>query len=420
MNPAEATYLHDTYRFLWSDEGIEIIADRLQETRGDLVCEMSVKTMRPFVGLLREGKFNLSATRTRTEWANAFEKRQPEIDWYAAIEQACTLALRHWREGAPFIDLSLVEPREDDAYLLRPYIIEGATSGVFADGGTGKSLFALAIGLSVATGIDIVGAVPARQAPVLYLDWEWDAEAHAERLQAIARGLDIEIPADTVIYRRESASIIESAASIRRVVVERGIGLVIIDSLGFARGGEPESAELTIKTFTALNSFGCPVLFVDHVAKHATDKSHSFGSVYTRNSARLMWRMDAPDQDVQAVKHIGLVNTKWNRRYQKPKGLLLTIESDDQDRLVSVRFDDAEPPLQSLGRGGIKEAVMAVLKANPEGLSITDIRVSLEAENFKATENVIGATLGKQANKAMFTFRDRRWFLVTESTVTSA
>src|SRR5690349_7475877 len=110
------------------------------ESRGDLVCEMAVRTVVPAPALIREAKFNLSSTRTRSEWAHYLESRRGDIDWAAAIEQACTLALRRWRDGAPFIDLAEVEPREDDAYLLRPYVIEGAASGIFAEGGVGKSL----------------------------------------------------------------------------------------------------------------------------------------------------------------------------------------------------------------------------------------------------------------------------------------
>lgn len=411
MNPATATYLPDTYRFSWPEEGVEILVDRIMEVKTDLHCEMTVRTALPFPGLLRQAKINLSSTRTRSEWVRALTERGVEVDWYAAIEQACTLAIRHWREGSPFIDLSLVEPSEDDAYLLRPYIVEGAASGIFADGGTGKSLWALAAALSVATGQPVIGPTPSRVCPVLYLDWEWDEDAHAERLQALCRGVGIETPTPGLIwYRREQASINETAPSIRRFIIEQRIGLVIIDSLGFARGGEPESAELTIKTFTSFRTFGVPVLFVDHVSKHATDKQHSFGSVYTRNSARLMWRMDADDQE-GATKRIGLINTKWNRRYQKPRGLMLITESDPADRLASVIFEDCDPPLATIRAGGLKDAAAAILRQNTEGLSIDDLRMVMEAEGVKTTKNVLAATLSKKSNREIFYPREGKWYV---------
>ena len=417
MDAAQATYLPDTYRFSWHESGIEVIVDRLVESRGDLGCEMTVKSAAPFPDLLRQAKFNLSSTRTRSEWVKALSERNQEIDWYAVIEQVCTLSLRHWRDGAAFLDLKQVEPREDDAYLLRPYVVEGAASGVFADGGTGKSLFALGVALSIATGEDVVGAVPGRICPVLYLDWEWDEEAHAERLSALCTGRGIECPDGFMWYRREYASIIESAPGIRRFIAEHDIGFVVIDSLGFARGGEPESADATIKAFAAIRSLGVPALFVDHVAKTALDKTHSFGSVYTRNSARLMWRIDSEDGSETTDKRLGLVNTKWNRKFQRPRGLLLQVETDDLENMVSATFTDSDPPLRSIRSGGIKDVAEAVLRQNPDGLSLSDLRIILEAEGLKVTENVLGATMGKKRNKDVFYFMQGKWYLRTNELV---
>lgn len=411
MNPAQPTYLADAYRFLWPEEGIDIVVDSPREERSDLHAEVSISITRPFAQLLREGKFNLSSTRTRSEWIKALSDRQPEFDWYAAIEQICTLSRRRWREGSPFIDLAGVEVSDDDAYLLPPYVIDGpVASGIFADGGTGKSLLALTMALSVATGEVLLNSQPSRCSPVLFLDWEWDETAHAERLQALALGYGIDIPAEMIWYRHEIASILEGARAIRRFVAEHSIGLVFVDSLGFARGGEPESAELTIKSFSAMRSFGVPVVFVDHIAKHSLDRTHSFGSVYTRNSARLMWRLDAEVEE--NPKRLGLVNTKWNRRYQRPRGLLLTTETDEGDRLISARFDDCEPPLQSIRTTGLKQAIIALLKQNGEGLTVRDMRGILEVEGMKVSENVLSVTLSRKGNRNLFQPQGGRWFLL--------
>ena len=200
------------------------------------------------------------------------------------------------------------------------------------------------------------------------------------------------------------------APSIRRLIAEHDIGLVIVDSLGFARGGEPESADLTLRTFAAFRSFGVPTLFVDHIAKHATDKTHSFGSVFTRNSARLMWRMDAEDGTTADSKRLGLINTKWNRRFQRPRGLLLAIQTDESDRLVSVRFDDCDPPLATIRTSSLKDAALTCLRQNPAGLTIDDLQTIMEAEAVKVTKNVLGATLGRKANRDYFEYRAGKWF----------
>ena len=55
--------------------------------------------------------------------------------------------------------------------LLEPFVeSEGATI-LHADGSSGKTTLAEAIAVSVAWGVDILGAVPTRTAPALILDW---------------------------------------------------------------------------------------------------------------------------------------------------------------------------------------------------------------------------------------------------------
>ena len=407
LGPATATYFYDTYRFSWPSVGLQIVVDRLHEGRSQsgLLCELSISLMAPLAtGLVREGNFNLSASATRTSWQRDLEKRVPVetygIDWYDALEQVCTLSRRHWREGEPVLDLALVRPRLDEGYLLPPYVVTGAASGLFGDGGTGKSLILLAGAVSIATGLPLLGASPTAVGPVLFCDWEWEPEAHAERLNAICLGADIDVPAELIFYRHEVASIWEAAATIRRRVAETEAIAVLADSLGYARGGEPESAELTLRTFEVFRSLGVPVWFADHVAKHAEDRRHSFGSVYTRNSARLMWRVDAAHEEGASRLALALVNTKSNRRYHRTRGLLVDLETDEDGRLVSVRFQDTDPASlpqlrSSLGR---RDQVASVLKGG--ALSVEDIVNTLQGEGTHLTRTNVRYVLN--ANRHVF------------------
>lgn len=401
MKKPEATYLLDRFRFHWPDDDVDIIVDRLHEEKAGLQCELTITTgSMPAPGLLREGRFNLSAPVTRGQWEKALTERMPDIDWYAVLEQICTLSIRRWREGEPLIDLASVEPSSELPYLLSPYVIDGGASVIFADGGSGKSLFALALALSIATGEECVpGAVPLRCGPVLYLDWEWDPESHAERLTALCAALGTTVPAGMIFYRREVSSVIESASAIRQHVAAIGAVAVVVDSLGMARGGEPESADLTIRTFGAFRTFGVPVIAIDHVAKHATDKSQSFGSVYTKNAARIMWRLDSVRDEATGQLGLNLVNTKANRKTQASRGYRVTMEEDTAERLTSVRFESADirsiPGMaKSLGvkdqiasvlmRGALTDEEIVAALAN-EGITVTEANVRLAAFRHKDT-----------------------------------
>lgn len=390
-----------------------MIVDRIHQEKDGLKCELTVSTSRaPLAGMLRQGNFNISAPTTRKQWQNALEERMPGVDWYAALEMICALTLKRWRDGEPVVDLACVEPRSGLPFLLPPFIVEGATSVLFAEGGTGKSLFALAMAVSVATGEELLGTCATRLGPSLYLDWEWDAETHAERLQAICHGAGIEeCPTGLIHYRHEIAPVWESAAAIRRHVAETGAVFVIVDSLGFARGGEPESADLTLKTFAAFRTFGVPVLALDHVAKHATDKKHSFGSVYTTNAARMTWRADAVKEEGKNRISVGLSNQKANGRLQKPRGFEVGMKIDDYDRLLSVQFS----PADLLDVAGLTSAmtmrdqIRGILRAARESMTVADITTSLEADGNRTTTAVVRACLNR--NKGMFVSVGDGWGL---------
>ena len=388
MNPPLVTYLLDSYRFSWKEEQVDVIADRLHQERDGLKCELTVTTSRaPMAGLLRQGNFNISSPSTRSQWEKALDQRMPDVDWYAAMEMICALTLKRWRDGEPVIDLASVEGRNGVPFLLPPFIVDGAATVLFAEGGTGKSLLALAMGISIATGFEVLDAVPTRLGPVLYLDWEWDKESHAERFKAICAGLGIAPPAGLVHYRHEVAPVWEAAPAIRRVIAELGVVFVVIDSLGFARGGEPESADLTLKTFAALRTFGVPVLCLDHVAKNATDKRFSFGSVYTTNAARMTWRADAVKTEGESRIRVGLSNQKANGRFQKPRGFQIEMDIDTDDKLLSVVFTPTSiEEIPGLSKAlPLADRIEAILMANRGQLDLGGILSCLEAEGGGTT-----------------------------------
>lgn len=402
LGQPSATYLIDSYRFSWPD--IEFLCDRLHEERDGLKCELSVSTSRkPMAGLLRSGRFNLSSATTRSQWQRALEERLPDTDWYAAFEMVCALTTRRWRDGEPVLDLAEVEPYSGVPFLLSPFIVEGAASVLFAEGGTGKSLLALAMCVMIATGDEVIPGVHAtRYGPTLYLDWEWDAAVHAERLKAICEGAGIEVPHGVVHYRHEMASIYEAAPTIRRRIAELGVAFVVVDSLGFARGGEPESADLTLKTFSALRTFGVPVLCLDHVAKNATDKKHSFGSVYTTNAARITWRADAIKEEGANKIIVGLTNQKSNGRFQKARGYEITMDIDENDKLTSVRFEATDlRDIPGLTKAlPMRDQIAGILKAARKALDVESITQSLVNEGSRWSSDSIRVCLNR--NKGMF------------------
>jgi len=87
--------------------------------------------------------------------------------------------------------------------------------------------------------------------------------------------------------------------------------LLIIDSIGGACGGEPESAEVVLRFFTALRSLKITPLCVDHIAKVGVSGT-PFGSIYKYNASRNLWEMRKNQEPGEDFIEIGLIHRKIN------------------------------------------------------------------------------------------------------------
>lgn len=406
ISKPQETYLADTYRFTYVAEGVDIILDRFIEERDGLKAELLVTTNRePAAGLLRQGKINLSSPQSKATAVKALKMRATtgfldDVDFDGIIEQICYRSLARWREGDPFVNLRTVDFQSRSRWLLEPFVEFGGPTVLFAKGGSGKSMFALAIAVSIATGQPLLGMAPTQVCPVLYLDWEADEFTHAERLAAICDGYGIAVP--DLLYRRGVASLAEGAPSLRRNVAANNIGCVVFDSVGAARGGDPASAELTIKLFTAVRSFGIPALGIDHITKDANSpKENPFGSVYTTNMARITWRMETIQAEGSDEAAISLTNMKVNNgRPAKRRGYRAFYESDQDDRLISARWELAD--LRTLPEFtstlSQRDQIIAVLQGQGRAMHPNEIVAALSVQhNIEMEENTVRAVLSAGA-----------------------
>jgi hypothetical protein len=403
-----ATYLGDTYRFQWEQEGIEIVLDRIAEDgKAGPKGELTISLARPGMNGHLHGptRFNLTAATTRAQLVKTMNERLPDVAWYDIFEQLCHHSLKRWRDGNPILDLTCIAPRERPRFVVEPFIEEGGVSILFADGNTGKSTLALALGASVATGRSILSVTPNVHCPVLYLDWEADPESHAERLRAIAGD---DIAPDMMHYRREVASLAEGAPTLRRRIGELGIGLVIIDSLGAARGGEPENADTTIRMFNAIRSLEIPALCIDHVAKNAIDKNKPFGSVYSYNLARLVWRMDKTQQEDDEHSTVALTNTKNNNgKVHRQRGFKVSFSNDELGRVTAIEYDpcDVRDVPEFVSKLTEREQIISVLQANRQPMTASEITLALEADGSRIPDSHVRPVLNRYLGKNFVRFQ---------------
>lgn len=271
---------------VWPSRGLTMEFSRFVDHRDTLMAEISVTSEQ--AGALHWAKLNLASTQTRTALVRVLEEAESSQPWRSLVEAACRMVVDHWRAGEPATALRPAAPSAG-RWLVEPYVPLGEITVLFGDGGAGKSLLALALALAGLIGHPLGNLwriQPLRR--VLYLDWESDAQAHAERLWALSQPLEAP-PEGAILHRRLYRPLTEDLSTIRADCDRHEADLVVVDSLGAACGPEPEGADAAVRTLMAIRGLRGTKLVVAHVSKQGADTkgpARPFGSVYVGNLAR--------------------------------------------------------------------------------------------------------------------------------------
>ena len=94
--------------------------------------------------------------------------------WLDGLRVAFHTVIEQHRDGADTIDLAAVDPAPLQ-FLVDPLLENGGSTRLIAAGGSGKSLFAMAVCLTIATGRRFLGLDTTVTGPTLFLDWETPA-----------------------------------------------------------------------------------------------------------------------------------------------------------------------------------------------------------------------------------------------------
>lgn len=341
-----ATYTLDTYRFEYPDISV-VYEGFFEDSRDGIRADVTVSTSRfPKAGLLHQGTLRLLGSQSKATFVRALERRRgegflDEVDFDGIIAQTAALSYRHWKEGFPAVQLSSLEPQGANKWLLYPFLQDQAVCVLFGDGASGKSTLGEAMGVAISSGQPALGYVPLYTGGVLYLDWETEAETHREIVSAICNGLGIDIPGN-IWYRRMHTSLAAGIQAIRVEAVTHEVTLVIVDSIGLAGGDEPERAGTKIALFNALRTLmGCTILCIDHVSHQ--DKSRPFGSIYTRNIARLAWAATRDRDEESQDLRVALRLEKINRGQAPPRQGFRIQYENNEDGLSAITFHKADP-----------------------------------------------------------------------------
>lgn len=385
------------WEFIWPDS-IFIRVERLREHHDAVTAELWAEQGEAREHLVGGLRFNLTTPGGRASMAKALLARRNGYDWGGMMEQVCVFALAQFRAQEEPTIIGSLPTRQPLLFRLAPVLPEGVSTLLFGYGGMAKTTIGVAWGLLVYLGLPRLGLEP-HQAPVLLLDWETNRDIANKLVAKIQAGTDLPGTAE-FLYRRCRRPLLEFVEDVRADVQREGIGLVILDSLAKACGGEKMLREDALPTMSALEWLGTTNLIISHRPKGLEGQERgSYGSVYVENDVRQAFRVEAHPEPGGNSAQIALFHTKFNLMGQlKPIGYQITwddfygtkIETKDVGEMEDVR-----------GQLAAVYQVEIALKSSP--LTVDDLA---EATGLKA--DTIRKTLARYKNKRFVPLGDAR------------
>jgi hypothetical protein len=286
----------DAYSLDYPALGVTFLVSHLHRDRDDLKCELTVNTTLPHArtvdGTLLWTATNLSAARTRAGLAKGLASRsgEPKWDWLSALESLSVLVSRAEAEGSseikPLSDFDL--PTDDPAWTIAGLpILKDHPTILFGDGGAAKSYLALYIAGTIAS--NTAGT------KILFADWEFEPEAHRDRLQRL---FGSGMPRERLHYVRCSQPLVNEVGRLQKHILEQNITYMILDSITFSLNGPPESAEVAAGFFRSLRMLNVGSLSLAHQTKGGDNSDKTvFGSAFYNNGARSVWHVRRNDDE---------------------------------------------------------------------------------------------------------------------------
>lgn len=342
---------------------------------------------------------NLGSVRTRDAFAKVLAEKFPDFDWRGAIRQLAEMAIDAHRKGKPLEQLDDAPAQVNTPWLLRPLLPQGLTTLLYGDGEVGKSWLALYFAVCAAEGIspsvDIQQSAPCK---VLYLDWECDRETHARRVRQLCMERN---STPRIFYREMHRPLVKDIERVQEICSAESIDLVVVDSLGWAVGGNMNEPEPAIACMTALRDLPGTKLALTHVS-HAGAESRNgvggaFGSRYFRHGCRMAWEIKRNENN------LGLYCRKSNVS-RRPQPIGLAFEEIQEGGPVRYYSAPIQNDAELSGHLPIHESIAASLRRGGPTLSVKEI-----AEDIEETDAKVRTVLNR--HKMLFTKDGNVWRL---------
>lgn len=215
-------------------------------------------------------------------------------------------------------------------YLLKPYIIEGGGTIIFAAPGRGKSFSALLWAISINNGINKFWQTS--KAPVLFINLERSRESIKRRLSLINKVLELPATKPLLILNARGKSLADVIAPCQRMIDKLGIKLIFLDSISRAGYGDLTENSPANAIIDSLSSLCNTWVAMAHTPR--SDESHIFGGIMFEAGADIVVRISS-EISKEGTLGVGYEITKSND-IARPKQEIWAMEFNDTG-LAKVR-----------------------------------------------------------------------------------
>jgi len=220
--------------------------------------------------------------------------------------------------------------RHPPKFLLRPFVLEGGGTIVFAPPGRGKSYTLMLMGISLDAGVQTLW--PVQQRRVLLINLERSPQSVADRLGNINEVLGLDRKRPLYILNARGRALFDVLAAAERAIDERHIDVVLLDSISRAGLGDLNDNQAVNRIIDALNDLAPTWLALAHTPR--SDETHVYGGIHFEAGADVVVQL-LSEQKAMGPLGIGLDITK-NNDIGKASRWVSALEFDASG-LVGVR-----------------------------------------------------------------------------------
>jgi len=169
-------------------------------------------------------------------------------------------------------------------FLLKPYILEGGGTIVFAPAGRGKSYTALIWAVSTDAGVGTFWQT--LPVPVLFINLERSAQSLRRRLTMVNRILGLDAKRPLLILNARGKSLYDVLPICQKAIKTHGIKLVVLDSISRAGFGDLTENRPVNAIIDSLSGLCDSWLALAHTPRQ--DETHLYGSIHFEAGADII------------------------------------------------------------------------------------------------------------------------------------